>query len=536
MAFGDTSARAKLRASVGGNDASTSVLAVDGAARVQQAAAQAQQAQRSWWESSTFAERLVVVRGFAARLESEEGAAVAQVLCSETGKPLRQARAEVRLAAARARQACGLLQQLPYALATAGGRDVTRPAAEADGGAVVSSSPGQSARRRTEFVEWEPVGVVASISAWNFPVVLACDVAVPALCLGNAVLAKPSEHAVLTGVALEGLWRRAGLPEVGTVLFTGSRVAGRAVAACAAGAPAATPAGGGEGGGSGEGGGREVPVPVHLELGGKDAVYVHSDAAAAAGAAEGAGAARVAPAARGADLRTVAHAVADAAFANSGQVCCAPKVVYVAGSQAAADDFARLAAARVARLRAGDPALPSTELGPLALGPAAAAGLRALVQEAVAGGAKDWVPEQVADPATAAAATWGAAAEESGGSFMPPAVLTHLRPGMRVLEEETFGPVLCVVAVSGPEEAAALMSRSRYGLTAACYSRDEGVARRLLRAADVGTVFWNGCGEMPLAMPWSGRRWSGLGFQLGGPEGYKAFLRPRSHVFNRLFS
>ncbi|KAG2434268.1 hypothetical protein HXX76_007993 [Chlamydomonas incerta] len=443
--------------------------------------------------------------GFAARLDSDEGAAVAEVLCSETGKPLRQARAEVRLAAARVRQACGLLQQLPLLLATADcAASSAGPAAGPAGGTAGHPS---RRRQRTEFVAWEPVGVIGSITAWNFPVVLACDVAVPALCLGNAVLAKPSEHAALTGLALQELWRHAGLPqglytalvggaatgqalvqapEVGAVFFTGSRAAGRAVAAAAAGAAVAA---GGDG--AGPGSGREVPVPAHLELGGKDAVYVHSDVAAADSKAVVVEVAAAAGSTGDADLRSVAHAVADAAFANSGQVCCAPKVVYVAGPQAAADAFARLAAARVARLRAGDPALPSTKLGPLTLGRAAAAGLRTLVQEAVAGGAKDWVAEQVADPsaATAAAASWVSAEAESGGAFLAPAVLTGVQPGMRVLEEETFGPVLCVVAVSGPEEAAARMSRSRYGLTAACYSRDEAVARLLLRAADVGTVF-----------------------------------------------
>ncbi len=389
--------------------------------------------------------------------------ALARVTTGETGKPITQSRNELR----------GLLPRIDFFL------EHVEATLAPEG---VLDSPDQKLEER---ISYEPLGVVTNVSAWNYPYFVGANVFVPALLVGNAVLYKPSEHATQTGLAIARLLAEAGVPDgvfsavvgggavgaelvrrpVGGVFFTGSYATGRRIA--------------------------EVVAPtmckLQLELGGKDPVYVADDV----------------------DVRAAAEATADGAFYNAGQSCCAVERLYV--HERIHDAFVEAFLEVVRGFVLGDPTEEHTYIGPLAREPqlavldAQVADARALGGRVAQGGAR------VARP----------------GYFFEPTVILGADHRMRVMTEESFGPVIGVQSVSDDDRALALMNDTPYGLTAGVYTADRARAERILGGVGAGSAYWNCCDRVSPRLPWSGRGHSGVGSTLG-KAGILALTQPKA--------
>jgi acyl-CoA reductase-like NAD-dependent aldehyde dehydrogenase len=437
-------------------------------ADVEAAVRRARAAQPGWAETP-LAARQEAVRRFRARVV-DRTEPLARVLAREVGKPITQARREV----------AGLLPRIDFFLS--GVQEVLADA-------VVQPEDGQGLEER---IRYEPLGVVANISAWNYPLFVGANVFLPALLTGNAVVYKPSEFATLTGLALTGMLHQAGVPAdvfqaipgdgqtgaalleepIDAVCFTGSYATGTKVAAAAA----------------------SRLVKVQLELGGKDPAYVCEDA----------------------DAATAAAALADGAFYNNGQSCCAVERLYV--HEKSFDRFVEAFVATVAGFVVGDPLDEQTYIGPLTRRGAQLAVLEQQVADAVAHGAR--------------VLTGGTRLARPGWYFAP-TVLVDVAQSMKVMQEETFGPLIGIARVRSDEEAVALMNDTTYGLTAAVYTPDRARAERLLARVDAGTAYWNCCDRVSPRLPWTGRRGSGLGVTLSR-HGIEAFLRPKAWHLRRV--
>jgi len=426
------------------------------------AVARARAAQRDW-AAAPLETRAAAIRRFRA-LVLERGEDLARTLSREVGKPIRQARSEL----------AGVVPRIDFFL------DAIRDAVADD---VVLAS---AAERLEERVAREPLGVIANVSAWNYPWYVGANVFLPALLTGNAVVYKPSEYATLTGLAIARTLADAGVPEgvfqalvgpgavgkllleqpIDAVCFTGSHATGVAVATAVA----------------------ARLVKVQLELGGKDPVYVCDDV----------------------DVAPVAAAVAEGAFYNTGQSCCAVERVYVHAR--AWTPFVEAFVEAVRGYVVGEPLDARTDIGPLARRELAVEVLEAQIADAVARGAR---------------VRSGGTRLRGPGFFFAPTVLVDVDHEMRVMRDETFGPLIGLMPVASDDEAVALMNDTAYGLTAAVYTPDGERARRILRAVDVGTAYWNCCDRVSPRLPWTGRRASGLGTTLGR-DGITTFLRPKA--------
>jgi acyl-CoA reductase-like NAD-dependent aldehyde dehydrogenase len=434
-------------------------LACDDAARVAATVARARAAQPHW-AATPLSDRVAALSRFRDRLAADQES-LAQTLTREMGKPIAQARAEI--AATRTR--------IDFFL---------RHAAAVLADEVVLDEGGLRER-----ITWEPLGVVANVSAWNYPYFVGSNVFVPALLTGNAVVYKPSEYATFTGSAIVERLHAAGVPSdvmacvvgdgaagatlvesaVDAVFFTGSYATGHRVARAAA----------------------ARLTRVQLELGGKDPVYVCDDVAVAAAAA----------------------AVADGAFYNTGQSCCAVERVYV--HRAIAAPFIAAFVGAVRDFRVGDPADEQTYIGPVTRR-AQLDVLAAQVDDAVRRGAR---------------IVCGGRRLEGRGNFFAPTVLVEVNHSMAVMREETFGPLIGIQIVGGDAEAAALMRDTAYGLTAGVFTPDAARAEAILGRMNVGSAYWNCCDRVSPRLPWSGRGHSGLGLTLS-THGIRAFVQPKA--------
>ncbi|MGE4063770.1 MAG: aldehyde dehydrogenase family protein [Rhodospirillaceae bacterium] len=349
--------------------------------------------------------------------------------------------------------------------------------------APVDPGPKEGFARRIERV---PVGVVAVIAPWNYPYLTAINAVVPALAAGNAVILKHSQQTALCAERLAEAFLRAGVPEgvfaylhlanedterliadrrINFVCFTGSVATGHVVQRAVA-----------RGGFTG----------VALELGGKDPAYVRADA----------------------NLPHAIENLVDGAMFNSGQSCCAIERIYV--HEKLFDDFVAGAVDLTRRYRLGDPTDPATNLGPL-VRTAAAEFVRAQVGEAVRQGARTLVR----------------AVDRPGTPYMAPEILVNVDHSMRVMTEETFGPVVGVMKVSSDEEAVHRMNDSPYGLSAAIWTGDRGAADSIGARLATGTVFMNRCDYLDPALAWVGVKDSGRGCSLSR-LGYEQLTRPKS--------
>lgn len=335
----------------------------------------------------------------------------------------------------------------------------------------------------------EPLGVVLVIAPWNYPYLTAVNAVVPALLAGNAVVLKHSAQTPLCAERMHQAFAEAGLPEgvfsylhlshettqamirapeTSFVCFTGSVEGGRAVEAAAAGRF----------------------IGLGLELGGKDPAYVRADA----------------------DLEQAVDSLVDGAFFNSGQSCCGIERIYVHRTRF--DEFVERAVALTAAYVLGDPRDASTTLGPMVRA-SAAAFVRGQIEEAVAMGARAHLDE-AAFPRSA-----------TGTPYLAPQILTSVDHRMRVMTEESFGPVVGIMPVDDDEAALRLMNDSRFGLTACIYTRDLGAAESLGSRLETGTVFMNRCDYLDPALAWTGVKDSGRGCTLS-VLGFEQLTRPKS--------
>lgn len=338
-----------------------------------------------------------------------------------------------------------------------------------------------------EKIVYEPLGVVCNISAWNYPYLVGVNVFVPALLGGNAVLYKPSEYTTLTGLQIEKLLKEAGVPDddfqvaigKGTVgeflldlpfdgyFFTGSHKTGQYIYE------------------------RVAPkmVPCQCELGGKDPLYVADDVQ---------------------DIAAVAAATADGAFYNNGQSCCAVERLYV--HQNIYDEFLNAFSNEVKSYKIASPIEKDVYTGPLSR------------KEQLA-----FLEQQVNDAVEKGAVIiTGGKRVEGKGFYFQPTVLANVDHRMKLMKEETFGPLIGIMKVSSDEEAVRLMNDTEYGLTASVYSSDQERAEKMLWQINAGTAYWNCCDRVSAALPWSGRKHSGFGSSLSH-LGLRAFVRPKAY-------
>jgi acyl-CoA reductase-like NAD-dependent aldehyde dehydrogenase len=439
-------------------------LPEDGAAEVARKHGRARRAQAAG-AARPYEERAGALRRFRDLLV-ERREELARTLTGEMGKPITQSRNELEATPGR----------IDFFLET------TR--------AVLREETVLRQEGLEEAITLEPLGVVANVSAWNYPYFVGSNVFVPALLTGNSVLYKPSEYATLTGLAIGELMAEAGVPEdvfvvvvgggetgaalvsqdVQAVFFTGSYATGRRIAQ--------------------EAGGRLIRL--NLELGGKDPVYVADDV----------------------DVETAAASVAEGAFYNTGQSCCAVERVYV--HEAVHDRFVEAFVESVRGYTVGDPMDARTFIGPLAR-PAQVALLERQVADARAkGGRVRLGGERLAPP----------------GSWFAPTVVAEAAHSMELMRDESFGPLIGIQRVSGDEEAVGLMNDTPYGLTAGAYTPDRERARRILARVNSGSVYWNCCDRVSPRLPWSGRGHSGIGSTLGR-DGIRAFVQPKAWHLRR---
>ena len=339
------------------------------------------------------------------------------------------------------------------------------------------------------FIRREPLGVVLVIAPWNYPYLVSVNAVIPAIMAGNTVVLKMSQQTPLVAERYAEAFREAGLPEgvfqylhathqdvaamigdrrVAFVSFTGSVEGGSAVQAAAA---------------------RRF-IATNLELGGKDPAYVRPDA----------------------PLEMTIENLVDGAYFNAGQSCCAVERIYVHRDvyRPFVDGFVDL----TRQYRLGNPLDPGTTLGPMVRASAAAA-VREQTAEAVDLGARALI-ERREFPA-----------DREGTPYLGPQVLVDVDHRMRVMTEETFGPVVGVMAVKDDGEAVALMNDSRYGLTGSIWTADEEAAVRIGDQVETGTWFLNRCDYLDPALAWTGVRDSGRGCSLSR-LGYDALTRPKS--------
>ena len=412
------------------------------------------------WAATPLAERQACITRFRAAIVAELEP-LAATMTRETGKPIAMSRSELN----------GLLGRIDFFLA-----DVEAATARQ----TVFSESGM-----TEQIEHAPLGVVANISAWNYPWFVGGNVFIPALLTGNAVLYKPSEYAAMTGLAIARLLHGAGVPndvfvpliggsavgsallqqKIDGVFFTGSHATGIKIAQAV---------------------GPRL-IKLQLELGGKDPSYVCDDA----------------------DPQTAAAALADGAMYNTGQSCCAVERICV--HEKIHDAFVAAFVATVKRFKIGDPMAESTYIG-------------AITRAAQL----DVLDAQVRDAqAKGATLLLGGQRLSGPGNWYAPTVLANVNHAMELMREESFGPLIGIQKVSGDEEAVRLMNDTRYGLTAGVFTPDETRAKTLLAQVHAGTLYWNCCDRVSPRLPWSGYGDSGIGLTLSS-YGIQTFTRPRA--------
>ena len=348
--------------------------------------------------------------------------------------------------------------------------------------------------RFTRYLARAPVGVVLIVAPWNYPYLTTINTLAPALMAGNAVVLKHASQTMLVGERLAEAFHAAGIPAdvfqnvvldhettehlIGArafnfVNFTGSVGGGQAMERAAAGTFTA----------------------LGLELGGKDPGYVRADA----------------------DLDAAVDSLMDGAMYNAGQCCCGIERIYVHASLY--DAFVEKSVAWVKALKLGNPFDPASTLGPMA-NTRFAAVVRAQTAEAITAGATALI-----DPALFPA--------DDGGAYLAPQILVNVNHKMRVMMEESFGPVVGIMQVKDDAEAIALMNDSPYGLTASIWTADADAAAAIGAQIETGTVFMNRCDYLDPALCWTGCKDTGRGGSLSY-LGFHSVTRPKSYHLKKV--
>lgn len=412
------------------------------------------------WAARPLADRKSCVVRFRAAVVAQLDP-LAAVMTQETGKPIKMSRNELN----------GLLGRIDFFLD------------EVD--AVLATETMYAQDGMTEQIQPIALGVVANISAWNYPWFVGCNVILPALLTGNAVLYKPSEFATLTGRAITRLLHESGVPTDVMVCLVGAGAVGAALVdqavdgvfftgSVATGAKIAKAAG-------------QKFIKVQLELGGKDPSYVCDDA----------------------DPQAAAQSLADGAMYNAGQSCCSVERIYV--HEKIHDAFVAAFIETVGSFKMGDPLNEDTYIGAI-----------------TRASQLDVLDAQVADAqAKGAQLLLGGTRLPGPGNWFAPTVLSQVNHTMALMVDESFGPIIGIQRVSGDAQALEWMNDTRYGLTAGVYTPDEARARFLLAQVHAGSVYWNCCDRVSPRLPWSGCGISGVGLTLS-TYGIQAFTRPKA--------
>ncbi|MEO7391400.1 MAG: aldehyde dehydrogenase family protein [Ramlibacter sp.] len=436
----------------------------DDAASVAVKAARARAAQPGW-AARPLAERKACIDRFRSGVVGDlESLAV--TMTRETGKPIKMSRNELN----------GLLSRLDFFVG------MVEPMTAVE---TVYDEGGMQER-----IEHLPLGLVGNISAWNYPWFVGCNVIVPALLTGNAVLYKPSEYATLTGLEIARLLHEAGVPQDVFAALVGGGAVGAALleqkldglfftGSYATGARIAQSVG-------------PRFIKLQLELGGKDPTYVCDDA----------------------DPRTAAESLADGAMYNTGQSCCSVERIYV--HEKIHDAFVAAFVETVKGFKTGDPMSEDTYVGAITRAPQL-----------------DVLDAQVADAsARGATLNLGGRRLPGPGNWYAPTVFSQVDHTMELMREESFGPIIGIQKVSNDDEAVRLMNDTRYGLTAGVYTPDARRAQSLLSQVHAGSLYWNCCDRVSPRLPWSGFGDSGVGLTLS-TYGIETFTRPRAWHLRR---
>ncbi|MEM7068996.1 MAG: aldehyde dehydrogenase family protein [Pseudomonadota bacterium] len=336
-------------------------------------------------------------------------------------------------------------------------------------------------------IKREAAGVVFVVAPWNYPYMTAVNTVAPALIAGNTVILKHATQTLLVGERMVEAFVEAGIPEAvfqnvfldhdttseliasgafNVVNFTGSVGGGKAMERAAAGTFTA----------------------VATELGGKDPGYVTEDA----------------------DIDAAVETLIDGAMFNSGQCCCGIERIYV--HESLFDEFVEKAVALVNTYKLGNPLEADTTIGPMA-NIRFAKEVRSQIGEAIADGAKAHIDTF---------------AEDDGGAYVTPQILTDVTHDMRIMRDETFGPAVGIMKVKDDEEAIGLMNDSPFGLTASLWTKDTARAETIGARIETGTVFMNRCDYLDPALCWTGCKDTGRGTGLS-ILGFHALTRPKSY-------
>jgi acyl-CoA reductase-like NAD-dependent aldehyde dehydrogenase len=421
------------------------------------------------WAARSIGERAAIVERAIAALEAMNGEVVPE-LARQMGRPVRYG-GEIR----------GVKERASYMVSIA--EEALRPLEI------------ENSDRFHRFIAREPVGTVLVIAPWNYPYLTAINTIVPALMAGNAVAFKGATQTLLVGERFARAFAEAGLPDglftnlflthdatselirqrsFGFINFTGSVTGGASIERAAAG----------------------TFTGIGLELGGKDPGYVRADA----------------------DLDAAVETLIDGAMFNSGQCCCGIERIYL--HETLLDAFVEKSKALVETYKLGNPLEEATTLGPMAHRRFADE-VRAQVAEAIEAGARPLI-----DPALFPADTGDTA-------YLAPQILIGVDHSMRVMRDESFGPVVGIMKVASDEEAVALMNDSAFGLTASLWTNDEAAAAAIGRRIETGTIYMNRCDYLDPALCWTGCKDTGRGAALGH-LGYLSLTRPKSYHLRKL--
>lgn len=350
---------------------------------------------------------------------------------------------------------------------------------------MVSEESGRFERR----IEREPHGVVFIVAPWNYPYLTAINTIVPALIAGNAVVIKHATQTLLVGERIVRAFAEAGMPkDIFTNVFLDHATSEKLIAAGSFGFINFT---GSTGGGAAiERAAAGTFTSLGLELGGKDPGYVMDDA----------------------DVDWAVDVLMDGALYNAGQCCCGIERIYV--HQSLYDEFVEKSVGWVNQMKLGNPLEQDTTIGPMA-NVRFAQEVRAQTAEAVRDGARALI-----DPTRFP--------QDDGGTYLMPQVLTGVTHQMRVMRDESFGPVVGIMAVKSDDEALALMNDCQYGLTASLWTADPERAARIGREIETGTVFMNRADYLDPALCWTGCKNTGRGGALS-EIGFHNLTRPKSY-------
>jgi succinate-semialdehyde dehydrogenase / glutarate-semialdehyde dehydrogenase len=408
--------------------------------------------ERAWssrhaWRDAGMDLRTALLRSVAGVLRAEK-ARFAALMTAEMGKPIAEAEGEVEKCAWTATWI-------------------------ADNAARLLADEPIDSTATKSYVRYQPLGVILAVMPWNFPFWQAFRAGLPALAAGNVMLLKHASNVPQCALAIEDVFREAGVPKgvfqtlligpgpisgiiadrrVAGVTLTGSEAAGELVASAA---------------------GKALKKSV-LELGGSDPFIVLEDA----------------------DVKTAATVACRARNQNNGQSCIAAKRFIVA--EPIADEFEELFSKAVAALKVGDPTDRANQVGPLAR-PDLVDDLERQVKESIKKGAKVLA---------------GGKRLTNGGNFFEPTVLTGVKPGMPVYNEETFGPVAAVIRVKDAEEALRVANDTDFGLGSSIWTADVERGQMLAERVEAGLVFINGMVASDARLPFGGVKRSGYGREL----------------------